>query len=337
MKIICTPSSYLFIIPAWTQYAFGITLHGHLNSFTSWTHVTTLLVVAVTSQAQISVISSLTVMIKVVLRTTSYTNASPAERQKLFEPHTPWLPTETRSSYASTSLCSTTWLWALKRLRKGAKCFQVLQIKCPWDHQPPSQRYHPTSTRPSITSWTSWLISLQVSSSNLNTFINEAEQTNCFDYVIQRCSILYCFDHDIQRCLAATDDKPELVNGRLPLKQDTPKCYSTTLRKLKTNAAGNLISGLRSHAPRKGAISKLQEHHALHAIINRVGLMVKKLHTIFEYFANSSRQDFACAQTLAGWTAKNAGQIQGGIAPDSSCIHTSPMKFKTFISVLFRE
>ena len=100
---------------------------------------------------------------------------------------------------------------------------------------------------------------------------------------------------------------------------------------------GKIHSLLCSHANRRKGISDLQENHSPHTFVRRVGLIAQNIHTMFEYFFNSDKQDMACAHTLAGWYTIVNGAIQGGIAPDFDSIKSCPEKLTLFTKVLFHK
>ena len=99
---------------------------------------------------------------------------------------------------------------------------------------------------------------------------------------------------------------------------------------------GNIKCTKRSHSLKRHAVDKLQEHLPPHSFVNRCGFVMKNMHTMFDYFVNSSGQDEKAELTLGNWFHSYDGVIQGGIPPSKNGIKTARAKLPAFINTLFR-
>ena len=99
---------------------------------------------------------------------------------------------------------------------------------------------------------------------------------------------------------------------------------------------GTRRSFTRSHGMKRHAVGQLQEHLQPHSFVDRCGFVVRNVHTMFDYFHNTAKQDEESAQTLANWLHKINNTIQGGIPPSPGAIKTASEKFPDFVTNLFR-
>ena len=99
---------------------------------------------------------------------------------------------------------------------------------------------------------------------------------------------------------------------------------------------GTRRSYTRSHGMKRHAVGQLQEHLQPHSFVDRCGFVVRNVHTMFDYFHNTAKQDEESAQTLANWLHKINNTIQGGIPPSPGAIKTASEKFPDFVTNLFR-
>ena len=119
--------------------------------------------------------------------------------------------------------------------------------------------------------------------------------------------------------------------------ETTPQHFWDSLNHQFKDKSGKLHSKNRSHCLKRYAVALLQEHLSPHVIVRRCGFIADNIHSMFDYFMNSKRQDVECGLTLAGWFHKVNGVIQGGISPDITAIKTARHKVSLFVFALFRR
>ena len=122
-----------------------------------------------------------------------------------------------------------------------------------------------------------------------------------------------------------------------PEDENAPLHFRQSLSRVFWDARGKMHSKNRSHSLKRYAVALLQENLSPHTFVRRCGFIAKNIHTMFDYFFNSDKQDVTCALTLAGWVHSVNGKVQGGISPDFSGIKTATEKLAPFARALFRE
>ena len=119
--------------------------------------------------------------------------------------------------------------------------------------------------------------------------------------------------------------------------ENIPSNFRESMQRVFIDSKGKKHSKVRSHGNKRFAVSTLQEHLSPHTFVSRCGFAMKNLHSMFDYFFNSKNQELTCAHTIAGWTCRVNGQVQGGIAPDITALKTARHKLPAFVKTLFRR
>ena len=121
------------------------------------------------------------------------------------------------------------------------------------------------------------------------------------------------------------------------IEQHVPDHFQVALHNSNISKSGTLSSFSRSHSMKRHALTELQRQLPPHSFVDRAGLAVKNVHTMFDYFHNTIDQDDKSARVVAGWVHKINDVIQGGVPPSSSAIYTAPEKVPIFVKTLFRS
>ena len=92
---------------------------------------------------------------------------------------------------------------------------------------------------------------------------------------------------------------------------------------------------IRSHAFKRSSVQKLSEHISPHVFCERVGFMMRNVHTIFEYIFNTEKQDKVSGKTVQNWLARHNGEVLGEMPPTIDAITVASEKYLYLLNHCF--
>ena len=125
-------------------------------------------------------------------------------------------------------------------------------------------------------------------------------------------------------CLILITGHKEQLPSIDDIQQHFPEHFQVALDNSNISKIGALSSLSRSRSMKRHTLTELQGQLPPHSFVDRAGLAVKHVHTMFDYFHNTIDQDEKSAQAVAGWVHKINNVIQGEVPPSSFATFPCP-------------